>query len=111
MFGFVKRLYEPIRKGNEHRLEKYGNPDTFEESYQKARKIAKDQRDSILRPTQSTEERNSILRYAAAWERWTGSRFIQFIKCQRTNTESLHGQTTAPLNFQQIKDTLLAVVQ
>ena len=77
MFGFIKRSYESIRKGNEYRLEKYGRPDTLEESYQKARKIAKDQRDSIPRPTQTTDQRNDILRHAAAWELWSGSRFIR----------------------------------
>jgi hypothetical protein len=77
MLGFIKRCYEPIRKGNAYRMEKYGPQDTFAESYEKARKIAKEYRNSLPRATQSSEERNVILRHAATWELWSGSRFIR----------------------------------
>lgn len=80
-----RKLYEPIRKGNEYRLEKYGPPLTFAEDWANTQK--KWEAKKALRPDSlplftsrktAVEHADSTELFKASfyfWDEWTGSRF------------------------------------
>lgn len=84
MFKFIREAVDAVRKGNEYRREKYGEPETVAESYQRAQAYRK-WYDKNLRPktlpffvtNQQCREIDSLKMQYQYWDGWTGGRFAR----------------------------------
>lgn len=82
MLTLLTKLYEPIKSGNIYRESIYGKPDTFKESYLKAREYAKQYtKQNNLKPILDTqfyisdESCEDVDRFKAKfgyWDEWSG---------------------------------------
>lgn len=77
-------LLDPIRQGEQYRLEQYGPPDTFHESFVRARKIHQNYRANNLAKCLPMMARSrdlaNIDRFKMKfqyWDEWTGSRYVR----------------------------------
>lgn len=105
MLRFAKAMYEPIRKGNQYRLEQYGKPQTIEESCIAAKKIRVEQKQNRHKgkmwPTDA--ELLTIDLYKAKfdyWDEWSSCRYVRrpnpFSLFSRSQWRSMFGYITRP---------------
>ena len=84
MFKFIKEAIDAVRKGNQYRREKYGEPETVVESYQRAQEYRKWYNEN-LRPKDSSffmtkqqcREIDRLKMQYQYWDGWTGGRFAR----------------------------------
>jgi len=83
---FLKRLYEPIRKGDEYRVAKYGNmygtPGKFTDTSQPS---------NFFRSKKDIKKTKEFKQRYEFWDEWSGSMFVR-----RKNTNYKDDQTSRP---------------
>jgi hypothetical protein len=84
MFKFFKDAAEAVRKGNEYRREKYGDPETLVESFQRAQAYREWYNENLRPNTRSFFLSNqdlwdieSLKLQCQYWDCWTGGRFAR----------------------------------
>lgn len=77
MLNAIKKANEAVCAGNIYRKAKYGNSDTFKESYDKARNVKPNKPDSLpfYRTEEVIEMQSAVKMRYQFWDEWTGSRY------------------------------------
>lgn len=77
------KILEPIRLGNQYRLEQCGQPETLAENFKKSREIYRKYREdqipktlSMFASSKEIQDNESVKQKYSYWQMWTGARFV-----------------------------------
>mgnify|MGYP000035330304 CR=1 FL=1 len=79
----LKALLEPIRLGNQYRLEKYGPRETLEGNTKRSREVYRKYREeqlpktlSMFASSEEIRDNETTKQKFSYWKTWTGARFV-----------------------------------